>query len=86
MESYSRAIALKPDYAQAYNNRGTILSDQKLKAEAIDDFDKAIALKPDYIKALNNRGAALTDLDRLDRSYRRARPECLCYTLRKECE
>ena len=59
LASYDKAIALKPDYAEAYNNRGTALNDLKRHEEALASYDKAIALKPDYAEAYNNRGNAL---------------------------
>ena len=59
LASYDKAIALKPDYAEAYNNRGNALKDLKRHEEALASYDKAIALKPDYAEAYNNRGAAL---------------------------
>ena len=49
---------MKPDYAIAYNNRGTvyrIISEYDL---AIDDCNKAIELDPDYAEPYSNRGAA----------------------------
>ena len=64
LASYDRAIALKPDYAEAYNNRGNALHDLKRPADALASYDKAIALKPDYAEAYNNRGNALQDLKR----------------------
>ena len=66
LASYDKAIALKPDYAEAYNNRGNALKDLKRLDEALASYDKAIALKPDYAEAYNNRGNALRDLKRLD--------------------
>ena len=56
LASYDKAIALKPDYAEAYNNRGNALSELKRHEEALASYDKAIALKPDYAEAYNNRG------------------------------
>ena len=64
LASYDKAIALKPDYAEAHNNRGNALKDLKRPAEALASYDKAIALKPDYAEAHNNRGNALKDLKR----------------------
>ena len=64
--SYDKAIALKPDYANAYNNRGNALNALKRHDEAIASFDKAIALKPEFAEAHNNRANALYALKRLE--------------------
>ena len=58
LASYDKAIALKPDYAEAFNNRGIALRQLKRFDEALASYDKAIALKPDYADAFNNRGIA----------------------------
>jgi tetratricopeptide (TPR) repeat protein len=56
---YSKAIAIKPDYFKAYNNRGIAkaLGLKKYK-DAIEDFNKAIGIKPDYADAWLGRGTA----------------------------
>ena len=75
LASYDKALALKPDYAKAFNNRGNALQDLKRLDEALASYDKALALKPDYAEALNNRGNALRELKRFDEalaSYDRA--------------
>ena len=64
LASYDKAIALKPDYAEAYNNRGIALQGLNRPEEALASYDKAIALKPDYAEAHRNRGNALRDLKR----------------------
>ena len=64
LASYDKAIALKPDYAAAHNNRGNALRGLKRPDEALASYDKAIALKPDVAEAHNNRGNALMDLKR----------------------
>src|SRR5262249_13118482 len=66
LASYDQAIALKPDYAAAFNNRGIALRELKRLDEALASYDPAIALKPDYAEAFNNRGIALRELKRLD--------------------
>src|SRR5690606_24766228 len=38
--SYSKAIELKPDYVDAYNNRGTVYTDQGNLEAALQDFDQ----------------------------------------------
>jgi len=53
IEEYTNAIALNPDYAEAYNNRGIsyynrglYTSDQSQFESAIKDFNKVVVLKP----------------------------------------
>ncbi|NJN39191.1 MAG: tetratricopeptide repeat protein [Acaryochloridaceae cyanobacterium CSU_3_4] len=58
ISDYDQAIQLKPDYAEAYNNRGIARSALGDNKGAISDLDKAIQLKPDYAVAYVNRGIA----------------------------
>jgi tetratricopeptide (TPR) repeat protein len=51
LASYDKAIALKPDYAEAFNNRGHLLKDEGRQAEALISFKRALATKPDYADA-----------------------------------
>src|SRR5262249_27113282 len=72
---YDKAIALKPSYAEAYNNRGAALSELERHEEALATCDKAVAFKPDYAEAYYNRGNALKNLRRHEEalaSYDRA--------------
>ncbi len=55
---YSEAIRLKPDYAEAFNNRGIARYAKGDLEGALQDYSEAIRLKPDYAIAFNNRGAA----------------------------
>jgi tetratricopeptide (TPR) repeat protein len=64
VELIDKAIALKPDFAEAYNNRGIALANLNRPEDALANYDKAIALKPDFAEAYNNRGMALADLNR----------------------
>jgi predicted O-linked N-acetylglucosamine transferase (SPINDLY family) len=66
MQSYDKAIQLKPDFVEAYSNRGAVLRELRQLQEAVASCDKAIQLKPDYVEAYNHRGNALGDLGRLD--------------------
>src|SRR5262249_39761634 len=66
LANYDKAIALKPDFAEAFNDRGNILRELQLFDEALASCDKAIALKPDYAEAFYNRGNILMELQRLD--------------------
>jgi predicted O-linked N-acetylglucosamine transferase (SPINDLY family) len=59
-----RAIALKPDLAQAHSDLGMALRKLNRCADALASYDRAIALKPDFAMAYNNRANALLDLKR----------------------
>jgi tetratricopeptide (TPR) repeat protein len=59
---YNEAIRLKPDYADAYNNRGLAYSNLKEYQKAIADFNEAIRLKPDYADAYRYRGGVHVEL------------------------
>src|SRR5436190_9065424 len=43
----NQAIAAKPDFAEAYRNRGRAYRGKGDYDRALSDFDRAIALKPD---------------------------------------
>ena len=64
--SYQKAIAIKPDYADAHNNLGVTLQELGKLEEAVASYRKALALNPDYPEAHNNLGLALQDLGKLD--------------------
>jgi tetratricopeptide (TPR) repeat protein len=53
------AVALKPDYAEAYNNIAASYSALKQWDKAIGAAQTAIALKPDFQLARNNLAWAL---------------------------
>src|ERR1700744_5007297 len=56
MADYTRAIELKPDDAEAYNNRGFAKQSGNDLAGALADYNQAIKLKPDFAAAYANRG------------------------------
>ena len=64
ISAYTEAIRLKPDYAEAYNNRGNVKAALGRHEEAIADYNEAIRLKPDLALAYNNRGTAKGPLGR----------------------
>ncbi len=53
IRDYDQAIRLKPDYANAFNNRGNAYADKGEYDRAISDYDQAIRLKPDYAGPYN---------------------------------
>jgi tetratricopeptide (TPR) repeat protein len=54
IEAYNKALSIKPDYAEAYNNMGVALQDQGKLEEAIEAYTKALSIKPDYAEAHRN--------------------------------
>ena len=66
VELFAKAIALKPDFAEAHSDRGMALRKLRRFEEAVASYDEAIALKPDFAMAYNNRANALLDLNRPD--------------------
>jgi len=59
---YNQAINIKPDYADAYYNRGIAKKNLGDYQGAIADYNQAIKIKPDYADAYNNRGLAKYEL------------------------
>jgi predicted O-linked N-acetylglucosamine transferase (SPINDLY family) len=59
-----RAVMLKPDFAEAHNDRGAILAANGLMTDALSSFERAVALKPGYSEARNNLGRSLRSLGR----------------------
>ena len=55
---YTTAIQLKPDYAEAYNDRGFAYYLKGDGERAIADYTRAIELRPNYPTAYNSRGVA----------------------------
>jgi Flp pilus assembly protein TadD len=66
LSSYDRALAVRPDYAEALSNRGNVLRLLRRFDDALASYDVALRLRPDYPEALSNRAVTLQALDRLD--------------------
>ncbi|HEY2913212.1 MAG TPA: toll/interleukin-1 receptor domain-containing protein [Candidatus Angelobacter sp.] len=60
---YGKAIELKPDYFEAFYNRGVVRGRKGEMDGEIADYNEAIRLKPDYFEAFYNRGIARRDKD-----------------------
>jgi tetratricopeptide (TPR) repeat protein len=59
LRCYGQAIRLKPDYAEAFNNRGNARNGKGDLEGALQDYNEALRLKPDLAEAFYNRGLAL---------------------------
>ncbi|MFB2917574.1 MULTISPECIES: TPR end-of-group domain-containing protein, partial [Aerosakkonema] len=53
--SYARALAIKPDFDLAWNNRGVALANLGRYEEAIASYARALAIKPEPYQAWYNK-------------------------------
>lgn len=75
LNSFDRALVLRPQYAEAHYNRGNALQEQGALDQALLSYDRALAINPDFAEACNNRGNTLKSRGLLDEalaSYNRA--------------
>ncbi|MGQ4650151.1 tetratricopeptide repeat protein [Lyngbya aestuarii] len=64
LDAYDKAVAIRPEYAEAWHGQGNTLSSLKRYEEALDAYDKAIQIQPDYFAAWKGRGKTLENLQR----------------------
>jgi tetratricopeptide (TPR) repeat protein len=72
---YRRAIALRADYAPAYNNLASSLKSSGRTADAIATYQQALRVQPDYPEAHYNLANALVEAGRREEAiahYRQA--------------
>jgi protein O-mannosyl-transferase len=65
IEDYDKEIKSKPDFAEAYINRGNAYKGLGNYSQAIGDYDRAIKINPDNATAYINRGIAYYGLGNL---------------------
>ena len=74
-DSISKALTIKPDYAEAHCNLGSVLKALGKLDDAEISYRKAITIKPDYAEANYNLGNALKFIGKFDEAmlcYRKA--------------
>ncbi|HJV52261.1 MAG TPA: tetratricopeptide repeat protein, partial [Noviherbaspirillum sp.] len=64
LDSCERALALRPDFADAHNNRGNALRNLHRFDEALGSYEQALRCQPEFREALKNHGAMLFVLGR----------------------
>lgn len=64
--AFQKAIYIKPNTAEIYNNIGNVFKAQKKFREANEAYLKAISIKPNYADAFCNMGNCLVDEGRLE--------------------
>ena len=66
LTSYDKVLLIKPDYAEAYYNRGNTLGELGRYDEALASYDKAISIQSNYAAAFYIQGVMLQELKRFD--------------------
>ena len=66
LKDFDEAIRLKPDYFDAYFQRGLVLKELQEYPSALDDFDKAIEINPNELSVYYDRSETLFLLLRVD--------------------
>jgi Tfp pilus assembly protein PilF len=64
VQEYAKVAALKPEFAEAYNNLGVALKKKGELGQAVANFDRALELRADYREARSNRGWAYVEQKR----------------------
>lgn len=59
---WSNTVRVSPHAPVAWNNKGSAMSKNEQKIEAINDYSNAISIKDDYYHAYYNRGTARKDV------------------------
>ena len=73
--SYTRALQIRPDFAEAHSNLGNVLKRLGKPEEAVASYRRALQIRPDYAEAHCNLGDVLNEMGRHEEavaSYRRA--------------
>lgn len=70
VESFSRALALRPGLAEAHHCRGNALYELGRFELALEDFERAASARPDHADTHNSLGATLFTLGRFEDAER----------------
>jgi tetratricopeptide (TPR) repeat protein len=65
IEYFDKVLALKPDFAGAWNLRGLEFVIMKRYEDAIVSFDKALKIRPGYLEAKYNKEDAEIELRKM---------------------
>jgi len=70
VSAFRRALAVRADFPEAWNELGYALRNQGRYAESLDAYHEALRLRPDFPEALEYLGEAYVKLGRLDDARR----------------
>jgi protein O-GlcNAc transferase len=66
VKHYEKALAIKPDYAEAHNNLGNAFKELGQLDTAVKSYEKALTIKPDLADTHYNLGVTLQGLGQLN--------------------
>jgi tetratricopeptide (TPR) repeat protein len=66
VQSYEKALSIKPDYAKAHYNLGGAFQDLYKLHDSAKSYENAIALEPENAQSHNNLAIVLRELDQLE--------------------
>jgi len=66
VNSYEKAITIKPDYSKAHYNLGGAFHELCQYEDSVKSYESSLAINPDYSEAHNNLGNVLRDSGQLD--------------------
>ena len=66
LKAYDKVIQLKPDFFEAWSNKGATLADLGRHEEALEAANKAVKLNQYYVEPWSNKGVALCKLNRYE--------------------
>jgi len=75
VEAYERAVAVDPEYADAWCNLGTVLYSQERRTRARECFERTLELEPHHLEGHLNMAAMFEESGRLESAlahYKRA--------------
>jgi murein DD-endopeptidase MepM/ murein hydrolase activator NlpD len=68
LADFDKAIAIEPDFEQAFRSKGDAFRRKGMIKQAIAEFDRAIKIKPDYATAFADRALAYQALGKVDQA------------------
>jgi len=70
ISSFDRAIQIKSDKDQSWNNRGVALANLGRYEEAISSFDRTLQIKPDDPNSYYNKACAYSLQNQIELAFR----------------
>jgi protein O-GlcNAc transferase len=68
LKHFDKITEIKPDYDEAWSNRGNALLELKQYEQALASYNKAVSMKSDNAGSWYNRGNALSELKQYDQA------------------